>query len=82
MSRYIDADKFYASQVARCGGQPLIGTCTNDNVSLYDELQKFTTFGCVKGAHCRDCENCLCLNDRYLCKRDVRTFLRLRRKER
>ena len=41
MSRYIDADKFYASQVKRCLGEPLIGTCTNDNALLRDEIQKF-----------------------------------------
>ena len=40
MSRYIDADKFYASQVARCWGEPIIGTCTSDNALLADELQK------------------------------------------
>lgn len=41
MSRYIDADKFYASQVKRCLGEPLLGTCTNDNALLRDEIQKF-----------------------------------------
>ena len=43
MSRYIDADKFYASQVARCWGEPIIGTCASDNSLLYDELQKLPT---------------------------------------
>ena len=43
MSRYINADEFYVSQTARCWGEPLVGTCTNDNVKLYDEIQKFPT---------------------------------------
>lgn len=28
MSRYIDADEFYVSQVSRCQGELIIGTCT------------------------------------------------------
>ena len=51
MNKYIDADKFYASQVARCCGQPLIGTCTSDNALLYDELQKMPTSDVVEVKH-------------------------------
>lgn len=48
MSRYIDADEFYVSQVARCWGEPIIGTCTSDNALLYDELQKSPTSDVVE----------------------------------
>lgn len=71
MSRYIDADKFYVSQVARCWGEPIIGTCTSDNALLYDELQKMSTSDVVEVIRCKDCENCLCINDRYMCKRNA-----------
>lgn len=56
MSRYIDADKFYASQAARCYGEPIIGTCTSDNALLYDELQKLPTADVVEVIRCKDCE--------------------------
>ncbi len=71
MSRYIDADKFYVSQVARCWGEPIIGTCPSDNALLYDELQKLPTSDVVEVIRCKDCENCLCINDRYMCKRNA-----------
>lgn len=57
MSRYIDADKFYVSQVARCWGEPLVGTCTNDNVKLYDEIQKFPTADVESVVRCKDCKH-------------------------
>mgnify|MGYP000182026488 FL=1 len=57
MSRYIDADKFYASQVARCWEEPIIGTCTNDNVKLYDEIQKFPTADVESVVRCKDCKH-------------------------
>lgn len=56
MSRYIDVDEFYVSQMARCCGEPVIGTCTNDNVKLYDEIQKFTTADVVEVVRCKDCK--------------------------
>lgn len=56
MSRYIDADEFYVSQTARCWGEPLVGTCTNDNVKLYDEIQKFPTADVVEVVRCKDCK--------------------------
>lgn len=56
MSRYIDADEFYVSQTARCWGEPLIGTCTNDNVKLYDEIQKFPAADVVKVVRCKECK--------------------------
>lgn len=56
MSRYIDADEFYVSQTARCWGEPLVGTCTNDNVKLYDEIQKFTTADVAEVVRCKDCK--------------------------
>lgn len=55
MSRYIDVDEFYVSQMVRCCGEPVIGTCTNDNVKLYDEIQKFTTADVVPVVRCKDC---------------------------
>ncbi len=58
MSRYIDADEFYVSQTARCWGEPLVGTCTNDNVRLYDELQKFSISDVVEVVRCKDCKFC------------------------
>lgn len=57
MSRYVDADEFYVAQTARCWGEPLIGTCTNDNVKLYDEIQKFPTADVVKVVRCKDCKH-------------------------
>lgn len=57
MSRYIDADKFYASQVARCWGEPIIGTCTSDNSLLYDELQKLPISDVVEVIRCKDCKH-------------------------
>lgn len=56
MSRYIDADEFYVSQMVRCCGEPVIGTCTNDNVKLYDEIQKFPTADVVEVVRCKDCK--------------------------
>lgn len=56
MSRYIDADEFYVSQTARCWGEPLVGTCTNDNVKLYDEIQKFPTADVAEVVRCKDCK--------------------------
>lgn len=85
MSRYIDADEFYASQVSRCQGEPVIGTCTSDNALLYGELQKMSTSDVVEVIRCKDCENCLSINARYMCKIVRcyrRAFLQLRRKER
>lgn len=55
MSRYIDADKFYASQAARCWGEPIIGTCTSDNSLLADELQKLPISDVVEVTRCKDC---------------------------
>ena len=51
MSRYIDAEEFYVSQVARCWGEPIIGTCTSDNALLYDELQKHPTADVAEVKH-------------------------------
>lgn len=64
MSRYIDADKFYVSQVARCWGEPIIGTCTSDNALLYDELQKIPISDVVEVKHGEwtkdDSDGCYC----------------------
>lgn len=51
MSRYIDADEFYVSQVARCWGEPIIGTCTSNNTLLYNELQKMPTADVAEVKH-------------------------------
>lgn len=51
MSKYIDADEFYVSQIARCWGEPIIGTCPSDNALLYDELQKMPTLDVVEVKH-------------------------------
>lgn len=69
MSRYIDADKFYTSQVARCWGEPLVGTCTNDNVKLYDEIQKFSTADVVEVVRCKNCRHYELLehHNKYFC---------------
>lgn len=64
MNKYIDADKFYASQVARCGEKPMIGTCTNDNALLYNELQKMPTSDVVPVVRCKDCKY-LMFSDMY-----------------
>lgn len=63
MSRYIDADKFYVCQTARCKGEPLIGTCTNNNVKLYDEIQKFPAANATEIVRCK---NCIYFQDRYI----------------
>ena len=68
MSRYIDVDEFYVSQMVRCCGEPVIGTCTNDNVKLYDEIQKFTTADVVPVVRCKDCKYYV---DQY-CTRDIK----------
>lgn len=68
MSRYIDADKFYASQVARCWGEPIIGTCTSDNALLYDELQKLPTSDVGKVVRCKDCKYYVA----QYCTRDIK----------
>lgn len=57
MSRYIDAEEFYASQVARCWGEPLVGTCTDDNARLYDEMQKFPAADVAEVRHGRNVTN-------------------------
>ena len=57
MSRYIDADKFYASQAARCWGEPIIGTCTSDNALLADELQKLPISDVVEVTRCKECRH-------------------------
>ena len=57
MSRYIDADNFYASQAARCWGEPIIGTCTSDKALLYDELQKLPISDVVEVIRCKDCKH-------------------------
>lgn len=71
MNRYINADEFYVSQVTRCQGEPIIGACTSDNALLYDELQKWSTSDVVEVIRCKDCKNCLFINDRYVCKRNA-----------
>lgn len=71
MSIYIDADEFYVSQVSRCRGEPIIGTCTSDNALLYDELQKMPTSDVVEVIRCKDCENCLSINNRYMCTKNA-----------
>ena len=71
MSRYIDADEFYASQVSRCQGEPVIGTCTSDNALLYEELQKMSTSEVGEVMRCKDCENCLSINNRYVCTKNA-----------
>lgn len=40
MPKYIDADDFYVSQVARCWADPLVGDGTGSSARLYDELQR------------------------------------------
>lgn len=57
MSRYIDVDKFYASQAARCWGEPIIGTCASDNSLLYDELQKLPIYDVIEVIRCKDCKH-------------------------
>lgn len=43
MPRYIDADKLYKDEIARCHCVPLVGSCTNDNKSLRDVLENAPT---------------------------------------
>lgn len=57
MSKYIDTDKFYASQAARCWGEPIKGTCTSDNALLADELQKLPISDVVEVIRCKDCRH-------------------------
>lgn len=41
--RLIDADNFLKSEIHRCGCVPLVGSCTNDNVSLKERLEQEPT---------------------------------------
>ena len=41
--RLIDADAFLELQKRRCWGEPIVGTCTQDNVYLRYELAKAPT---------------------------------------
>lgn len=39
--KLIDADKFLASEIERCGGVPVVGTCTENNISLKERVKAF-----------------------------------------
>lgn len=41
MAKYINADEFLKSEIKRCGYEPIIGTCTNDNKSLKEVINDF-----------------------------------------
>ena len=69
MSRYIDADNFYASQAARCWGEPIIGTCTSDKALLYDELQKLPISDALEVIRCKDCKHKVDYKGRVMCGR-------------
>lgn len=53
--RMIDADAFYEVQKTRCGGTPLIGTCTKDNSFLATEIMNAPTVDAVEVVRCKDC---------------------------
>ncbi len=41
MEKYIDVQIFYQAEKERCGGcEPMIGSCSSDNVSLRSRLDK------------------------------------------
>ena len=46
--RLIDANAFFEIQQKRCWGEPIVGTCTQDNVYLRDELAKAPTVEAVE----------------------------------
>lgn len=41
--RLIDAEAFLKTEIDRCGGAPLVGTCTSDNEYLSDRLKNAPT---------------------------------------
>lgn len=75
MSRYIDADKLYELirtndyRLATINGSIDYGMFTIGIKQAIDEIP--TTADVVEVVRCKDCENCLCINDRYMCKRNA-----------
>lgn len=41
--RLIDADTLLKNEIARCGCQPIVGSCTNDNKLLRDVIDEQPT---------------------------------------
>ena len=39
--KLINADTFLASEIERCGGVPVVGTCTVNNISLKERVKAF-----------------------------------------
>ena len=58
MSKYIDAEKLYKSEIERCGCVPLVGSCSKDNKSLRDVLGEQPTADVVEVVRCKDCKYC------------------------
>ena len=54
--RLIDADAFCERQKKRCSGEPIIGTCTINNMYLRDELAAASTIDAVEVVRCKDCK--------------------------
>ena len=57
MSKYIDAEKLYKSEIERCGCVPLVGSCSNDNKLLRDVLEEQPTADVVEVVKCRFCKH-------------------------
>ena len=74
MSRYIDADKLYELirtndyRLATINGSIDYGMFT---VGIKQAIDEIPTDDVVEVVRCKDCENCLCINDRYMCKRNA-----------
>lgn len=60
--KLIDADTFLESETHRCGCVPLVGSCSNDNVSLKERLDQQPTVDTSKTSDCKNCIDFVCQN--------------------
>lgn len=57
MSRYIDADKLYKDEVARCRCVPWVGSGDNNYKDLDEVLADAPTADVVEVVRCKDCRH-------------------------
>lgn len=67
MSRYIDADKLYKDEIARCRCVPWVGSGDNNYKHLDEVLEDAPDADVVAIVRCRDCKHSV----RYECKNDA-----------
>lgn len=74
MSKYIDFDKLYELirtndyRLATINGSIDCGMFT---VGIKQAIDEIPIDDVVEVVRCKDCENCICINDRYMCKRNA-----------